>query len=77
MFDPATARINIAYLPECTQGLLKDQLEIVKVKHASGKFRYAIQPLEEQLPFDKVTTNTLAVFDLMLAVILRCFTKQV
>ncbi|KAA6424132.1 MAG: uridine-cytidine kinase C-like [Trebouxia sp. A1-2] len=34
------------------KGLLKDQLEIVKVK-SNGKIRYAIQPLEEQLSFDK------------------------
>lgn len=37
----------------CWQGLLKDQLEIVKVK-VNGKIKYAIQPLEEQLSFDKV-----------------------
>ena len=37
----------------CLQGLLKDQLEIVKVK-VNGKIKYAIQPLEEQLSFDKV-----------------------
>lgn len=34
------------------KGLLKDQLEIVKVK-SNGKIKYAIQPLEEQLSFDK------------------------
>ena len=37
----------------CLQGLLKDQLEIVKVK-VNGKIKYAIQPLDEQLSFDKV-----------------------
>ncbi len=40
--------------PFASQGLLKDQLEIVKVK-SNGKIRYAIQPLEEQLSFDKVS----------------------
>lgn len=38
------------------QGLLKDQLEIVKIK-SNGKIRYAIQPLEEQLSFDKVSCD--------------------
>lgn len=37
----------------CLQGLLKDQLEIVKVK-VNGKIKYAIRPLDEQLSFDKV-----------------------
>ena len=32
---------------------MKDQLEIVKVK-VNGKIKIAIQPLEEQLSFDKV-----------------------
>lgn len=41
----------------CWQGLLKDQLEIVKVK-VNGKIKYAIQPLEEQLSFDKVGSST-------------------
>ena len=40
----------------CLQGLLKDQLEIVKVK-VNGKIKYAIQPLEEQLSFDKVGSH--------------------
>ena len=35
------------------QGLLKDQLQIMKVK-SNGKIRYAIQSLDEQLSFDKV-----------------------
>lgn len=43
----------------CWQGLLKDQLEIVKVK-INGKIKYAIQPLEEQLSFDKVGSFTSA-----------------
>ena len=38
----------------CLQGLLKDQLEIVKIK-SNGKIKYAIQPLDEQLSFDKVS----------------------
>lgn len=35
------------------QGLLKDQLELVKVQ-VDGRTRYSIKPIEEQLSFDKV-----------------------
>lgn len=36
----------------CQGGLLKDQLQMVKVT-ADGRSRYSIKPIEEQLSFDK------------------------
>ncbi len=36
------------------QGLLKEQLELLKVKLADGRTRYSIRPIEETLSFDKV-----------------------
>ena len=57
--SPSVSRLQDVVLDQLnpslsTQGLLKDQLEIVKVK-SNGKIRYAIQPLDEQLSFDKVS----------------------
>lgn len=34
-------------------GLLKDSLELVKLKSNNGRSRYTIKPLEEKLSFDK------------------------
>lgn len=36
------------------QGLLKDQLELVKVQ-VEGRTRYSVKPIPEQLSFDKVS----------------------
>ena len=36
------------------QGLLKEQLEVVKYKTEAGVLRYTIRPLDVELPFDKV-----------------------
>ena len=38
------------------QGLLKEQLEVVKYKTEAGVLRYTIRPLDVELPFDKVSS---------------------
>ena len=43
------------------QGLLKEQLEVVKYKTEAGVLRYTIRPLDVELPFDKVTSWVCAV----------------
>ncbi len=40
------------------QGLLKEQLELVKTKTADGKSRYTIAPLSSELSFDKGASST-------------------
>ncbi len=40
------------------QGLLKEQLEVVKYKTEAGVLRYTIRPLDVELPFDKVPRCT-------------------
>jgi hypothetical protein len=37
-----------------TQGLLKEKLELVKVKAKDGRSRVTLKPIEDQLTFDKV-----------------------
>ena len=39
------------------QGLLKEQLEVVKYKTEAGVLRYTIRPLDVELPFDKVCSR--------------------
>lgn len=36
------------------QGLLKEQLQLAKVRLADGRTRYSIKAIEETLSFDKV-----------------------
>jgi hypothetical protein len=39
----------------CTlQGLLKEQLELEKIKSKDGRVRFTLKPIEDQLTFDKV-----------------------
>lgn len=39
--------------PLAVQGLLRDALDVVKVKGPDGKTRFSIKPLESELSFDK------------------------
>lgn len=40
--------------PFFLQGLLKEKLELVKVKTKDGRSRVTLKPIEDQLTFDKV-----------------------
>ena len=45
-------------LPPSLQGLLKEQLEIVKYKTPAGGTRYTIRALGSELSFDKVLRSS-------------------
>lgn len=42
------------------QGLLKEKLELEKVKTKDGRTRVTLKPIEDQLTFDKVIAHTLS-----------------
>ena len=49
---PALSCLPPALLRVCSQ-LLKEQLELQKIRIADGRTRYTIKPIAEQLTFDK------------------------
>jgi hypothetical protein len=43
------------WYPHTLQGLLKEKLELEKVKKRDGRTRVTLKPIEDQLTFDKVS----------------------
>ena len=50
------------WCPHILQGLLKEKLELEKVKKKDGRTRVTLKPIEDQLTFDKVNRrNTIVI----------------
>lgn len=46
-----------AFPPFFLQGLLKEKLELERVKTKDGRTRVTLKPIDDQLTFDKVSSS--------------------
>lgn len=62
LFSTPSPAFCCLWCPHILQGLLKEKLELEKVKKKDGRTRVTLKPIEDQLTFDKVNRrNTIVI----------------